>query len=139
MQIIYPMFAMVALTTIVGMRMAYVRIRGAYSGEVNHRYFRLMANYEIPERIAKYGRNFDNLFEVPVLFYAACVSALALNFSSQWFLILAWAFVGLRITHTIIHLTYNNPLHRFYPFFLSFICVTTMWINIVIFAHNNMS
>lgn len=132
MELIYPMFSMVILTAIVGCLTAYIRIRSAYSGDVDPRYFKLMSKYEVPDRVTQFGRNFDNLFEVPLLFYAVCISALALHLSSQLLFVLAWIFVILRIVHTVIHLTYNHPLHRFYPFFLSFICVVGMWIDIVI-------
>lgn len=136
MELIYPMFTMVILTAVVGFMTVYTRIRSASKGEVDPRYFKLMSKYEVPDKVAKFGRNLDNLFEVPVLFYAAGVSALALNLNSQFFLLLAWLFVGLRIIHTAIHLTYNYPLHRFIPFFLSFLCVIGMWINLVILIGN---
>jgi len=132
MELIYPMFVMVVLTFGVGLLTAYTRIRSAYAGEINPKYFRLMSNYEVTEKVAKLGRNFDNLFEVPVLFYAAGVLAVALNLNSQILLILAWVFVVLRIMHTVIHLTYNHPLHRFFPFLLSFACTVAMWANIVL-------
>lgn len=129
---IYPMFAMVLLTMIVGFLTAYKRMKSAYAGEVDHRYFRVMSGYEINENLAKYGRNFNNLFEVPTLFYVAGVSALTLNIMTQTFLIFMWIFVILRVIHSIIHLTYNNPLHRFIPFVLSFTCVVAMWFYIVL-------
>lgn len=125
------MFTMVILTAVVGFMTVYTRIRSASKGEVDPRYFKLMSKYEVPDKVAKFGRNLDNLFEVPVLFYAVGVSALALNLNSQFFLLLAWLFAALRIIHTAIHLTYNYPLHRFIPFFLSFLCVIGMWINLV--------
>ena len=131
MEVIYPMFAMVVLTAIVGGMTAYIRISSAYSGKVNPKYFRLMANYDIPESVAKFGRNFNNLFEVPTLFYAACLAYIALNLTSSLFLLLAWLFVALRVVHSLIHLTYNNPLHRFLPFFLSLLCVLSMWVQLV--------
>lgn len=132
MELIYPMFAMVLLTTVVGFSTAYVRITSAYSGQVDPRYFKLMSKYEVPDRVAKFGRNFDNLFEVPVLFYVACLVAMTLQLSNPVLLMLAWIFFILRITHTVIHLTYNNPLHRFFPFALSSICVVAMWIDILL-------
>lgn len=134
MELIFPLFAMVVLTAVVGLMTAFVRIRSAYSGEVDRRYFRLMANYDVTERVAKFGRNFDNLFEVPVLFYAALIVALVLGLQAPSMLYLAWLFVALRIVHSGIHLTYNHPLHRFVPFFLSFLCVLVMWIQIVVFV-----
>ncbi len=132
MEYIYPMFVMVVLTTIVGILTAYNRIKGAYAGEVDPRYFKLLTGFKVSDRIAKYGRNFDNLFEVPVLFYAAGICALALKLDSQIILALMWAFTVFRIIHSIIHISYNNPMHRFVPFVLSLLCVFAMWLTIVI-------
>lgn len=132
MDVIYAMFSMVILTAIVGVMTAYSRIKSAYAGEIDPRYFRLMSQYKVTDVVAKFGRNLDNLFEVPVLFYAAGVTALALSLNDQLFLLLAWLFVVLRIIHTIIHLTYNQPMHRFAPFILSFLCVVGMWIRLII-------
>ncbi len=132
MTIIYPMFAMVLLTMVVGLTTAYIRIRSAYAGEVDRRYFKLMGNYDIPEHVAKFGRNFNNLLEVPMLFYAAGVCAIAMSLDSALLLYLAWVFVVLRIVHSAIHLTYNHPMHRFVPFLLSFLCVVAMWACLVV-------
>ncbi len=134
MELVYPMFMMVLLTTVVGVLTPYKRIRAAYARELDHRYFRLMSNYEISEKIAKYGRNLDNLFEVPVLFYAAGICALSINYMNQTFLVFMWVFVITRIVHSAIHLTYNNPMHRFIPYMLSLLCVLVLWGNIVVFA-----
>ncbi|GGD78826.1 MAPEG family protein [Lacimicrobium alkaliphilum] len=134
MDLLYPMFALVVLTVIVGLLTGYRRISSASAGELDPRYFKVMANYTVPDHIAKFGRNFDNLFEVPVLFYAAGASAMALNIVSEWLLIFAWLFVGFRIIHSLIHITYNNPVHRFVAFLLSFVAVVAMWINIILQA-----
>ncbi|WP_088329403.1 MAPEG family protein [Lacimicrobium sp. SS2-24] len=139
MELLYPMFVMVMLTLVVGMLTAYNRIRSAYAGELDPRYFKVMANYSVPDHIAKFGRNFDNLFEVPVLFYAAATSALALNLTGQWLVYLAWLFVGLRIVHSLIHITYNHPLHRFLVFLLSFFTAIAMWINLMLQATQSMT
>ncbi len=132
MELVYPIFAMVMLTFLVGITTAYLRIHSAYAGKINPKYFRLMKNYEIPDRVAKLGRNFDNLFEVPVIFYAAGVTALALSLNGLLLVILAWLFVMFRAIHSFIHITYNHPLHRFIAFLLSFLCAVGMWVNIVI-------
>lgn len=137
MELVYPMFVLVTLTAIVGVITAYIRIKGAYAGKFDARYFKLMGNYDIPEQIAKFGRNFNNLFEVPILFYAACITALVLKINTDMLIILAWTFVALRIIHSIIHLTYNHPLHRFVPFITSFFCTFGMWIIIVMNVPSN--
>jgi len=79
----------------------------------------------------KLGRNFSNLFEVPVLFYAVGIINLTLGFNDKLMIRFAWAFVILRIIHSIIHVTYNNPMHRFLVFLLSSSIVLIMWIQLV--------
>lgn len=135
MEMIYPMFAMVALTAMVGLTTGFVRIRSSQTGKVNPKYFRLMANYDVTDQVAQFGRNLNNLFEVPVLFYAAGTCAIALGIPSPTLIPLMWAFVILRIIHTIIHVTYNHPLHRFVPFLISFFCVLAMWIKILLWVN----
>ncbi|NRA18555.1 MAG: MAPEG family protein [Oceanospirillaceae bacterium] len=132
MEIVYPMSALVLLTFLVGFALAIVRVSSAKSGDINPRYFKTMSGFEPPENVLKMGRNFNNLLEIPVLFYIVCVLVLVLNFSSPYLLGLAWGFVTLRLVHTLIHVTYNHPLHRLLLFLLSTFCVIAMWIEIII-------
>ena len=72
--------------------------------------------------------NFRNLFEVPVLFYVLCI-ALALNGgSTPGFVAAAWAYVGLRALHSLIHVTYNRVVHRFLVYVASTLLLFGMWI-----------
>lgn len=131
MDIIYPMFALVVLTFIVGFSTGISRLVSAKKGLVDPRYFRLFAGHTPPDSMLKLGRNFSNLFEVPVLFYAVGIINLTLGFNDKLMIGFAWAFVILRIIHSIIHVTYNNPMHRFLVFLLSSSIVLIMWIQLV--------
>ena len=131
MDIIYPMFALVVLTFIVGFSTGISRLMSAEKGLVDPRYFRLFAGHTPPDSMLKLGRNFSNLFEVPVLFYAVGIINLTLGFNDKLMIRFAWAFVILRIIHSIIHVTYNNPMHRFLVFLLSSSIVLIMWIQLV--------
>ncbi|WP_205342404.1 MAPEG family protein [Denitrificimonas caeni] len=131
MDIIYPMFALVVLTFIVGFSTGISRLVSAKKGLVDPKYFRLFAGHTPPDSMLKLGRNFSNLFEVPVLFYAVGIINLTLGFNDKLMIGFAWAFVILRIIHSIIHVTYNNPMHRFLVFLLSSSIVLIMWIQLV--------
>lgn len=117
MEIIYPMFALVVLTFIVGFSTGIVRFISVEKRLVDPRYFKLLAGYTPPDSMVKLARNFSNLLEVPILFYAVCIIALTLGLNDKLMIGLAWAFVVLRIIHTVIHITYNNPFHRFVVFY----------------------
>lgn len=72
--------------------------------------------------------NFRNLFEVPVLFYLLCV-AIGLNGgSTPGFVAAAWAYVGLRALHSLIHVTYNRVVHRFLVYVASTLLLFGLWI-----------
>lgn len=124
---LYPMFAMVALTFVVLICTATLRVRSVLRKEIPIKYYRVMAGYEAPEQVIKVGRQLSNLFEMPVLFYVAGLAYLALGLQIQGPVIVAWMFVLTRIAHAIVHVTYNNPLHRLIVFMAGNLCILVMW------------
>ena len=132
MEIIYPMFTLVVLTFVIAFSTGISRLISAKKGHVDRRYFKLLSGYDAPDYIVKLGRNFSNLLEVPVLFYVLCIILLALGINNSLIIKFAWAFVVLRIVHSFIHVTYNNPIHRFLAFILSSSIVLIMWIQLII-------
>jgi hypothetical protein len=71
--------------------------------------------------------NFRNLFEVPVLFFAALPALALLGAAGPAAVALAWAFVALRALHSLIHLTYNRVVHRFVVYVLGTLCAFALW------------
>jgi hypothetical protein len=71
--------------------------------------------------------NFRNLFEVPVLFYLICVALALTGGSTPGFVVAAWAYVGLRVVHSLIHVTYNRVVHRFLVYVASTLLLFGMW------------
>lgn len=72
--------------------------------------------------------NFRNLFEVPVLFYALCIAIAVTGGSTPGVVAAAWAYVGLRALHTLIHVTYNRVVHRFLVYVASTLLLFALWI-----------
>lgn len=128
---LYAMFMLVILTTVIMVLTARVRIGSVRRGEVPLSYYGLMQGNEVPEFVAKTTRNFNNLFEVPTLFYAGGAAYLALEQTAQLPVICAWIFVVARVLHSIIHLSYNNVLHRMIVFAAGNLSVLVMWLAIV--------
>ena len=122
-----PAFAMVLLTFVVQLRMYFVRI-----GEMR----RLRIH---PQAVATSARaserfvdtraadNFRNLFELPVLFYAALGVAFACGIDDAATLALAWLFVALRVLHSAIHCSYNKVMHRFFAYLGGSIVLLLLW------------
>lgn len=71
--------------------------------------------------------NFENQFELPILFFIAIFSGIVAGCLSPVFLNLAWGFVVLRAVHSVIHCGYNRVMHRFVAYLLSAFCLWGMW------------
>ena len=127
MQILYPAFAMMALTIFCMVRLGLLRWVAVRKGEVDPRFFILFRGYEEPAKLAAYSRHVANLFETPLLFYVIILTAFVTGQAGNWLLGLAWTYVGLRLIHTYVHLTSNVVLTRFRVFVLSMLTLTALW------------
>lgn len=67
----------------------------------------------VPDRVNWPSHNYTHLMEQPTIFYATVV-ILALNGGGDGFnLTLAWAYVALRIAHSVVQATWNRVAVRF--------------------------
>ena len=81
--------------------------------------------------------NLKNLFEMPVLFYVAAMLAMVLLIQDVLLIRLAWAFVILRIVHSVVHCTYNRVMHRFIAYLASCLFLILMWIRLATYILMN--
>lgn len=131
---LYPMFSMVILTFIIGVITLAVRVNSVRSGQVKIKYFRAMQGQDVPDIVNRTSRCFSNMFEIPVLFYVAASLFLSLNIHSQTAVVCAWLFVVFRCLQAIVHLTYNNVLHRMMMFWGCVIAMLVMWVTLLVKA-----
>ncbi|NTS78774.1 MAPEG family protein [Catenovulum sp. SM1970] len=129
---IYALFAMVILTFIVGIIALVVRFKSVSNGQVKIKYYQAMQGQTVPERVTQTTRSFNNMFEVPVLFYVVSTLFVSLQIDSDTALYLAWIFVSFRVAHAWVHLTYNNVIHRMLMFWGGVIAVLGMWLVLII-------
>lgn len=81
-----------------------------------------------PARVAAPNDNLLNLFEMPTLFHVLCLAFAVTGLASGGIVIAAWAYVGLRAAHSVIHVTYNRVMHRFVAYFASTLLLIGLWI-----------
>ena len=124
---IYPMFAMVLLTAVIGLIAVRARFRSVATGEMEGKYYRLMSGSEVSDHVQQTTRSYNNQFEVPILFFAGCLGYLALGIESGAAVAIAWVFIASRLVHACIHLTYNNVYHRLAAYFAGVISVLALW------------
>lgn len=128
---IYAMFVVSMLTIVVGLIAVKARFTSVKNGQISIHYFKLMQGQEVPEIVTKTTRCFNNLFEIPVLFYIVCTLYIALGIESYAAVVIAWLFVVLRCAQAYIHISYNHVRHRMLTFGASVLCVFLLWINLV--------
>jgi hypothetical protein len=125
--ILWPMIAQVALTFVVWLRMYFQRIGEMRAMRIHPQSIATSAAAAEKLRNTSAADNFRNLFEIPVLFYAICLALLLTDRITVTQLALAWTFVGLRVAHSLVHITYNKVKHRFFLYVLGAACVFAMW------------
>lgn len=130
--LVYPMFALVMLTLLVGISLFASRVSAFRKRQISHRYFECMEGESPTDWMKKSSRHFSNLFELPVMFYAGCITAMLLPATNVWILVWAWLFVAARGVHAVIHIGPNNPRYRMLAFMLGFFCVIAIWVEIVL-------
>jgi hypothetical protein len=108
--IFWPVLAQVLLTYVVYVVMSSRRIGAVKAGNAKPSDFKVPSIE--PEPSATAARNLTNQFELPVLFFAACLSLFVTGGAGMAAVILAWAFVLARAAHAWIHLTTNRIRQR---------------------------
>jgi hypothetical protein len=84
----------------------------------------------IEDRVQWKAHNYDHLLEQPTLFYALAISLALLGGGDVWInLWIAWAYVALRIVHSLIQATVNIVRWRFLAFTLASICLLALTIH----------
>ncbi|MGB5625547.1 MAG: MAPEG family protein [Woeseiaceae bacterium] len=80
----------------------------------------------LPEAVSYPSNNLKNLFELPVLFYALCLLLYVTGNVDAVYLSAAWAFVGFRFLHSLIHVTINIVMVRFLCYLIASVALWFM-------------
>lgn len=68
---------------------------------------------EIPARVRWAAENYNHLHEQPVVFYALMFYLNEVGLTTSWLLILAWAYVVIRVVHSLVQVRMNKVMARF--------------------------
>ncbi|MFZ6748877.1 MAPEG family protein [Undibacterium sp. Ren11W] len=133
--ILYPVFALAGWTALVLLLIPFFRVRAGLRREIVSDDFKYGESAKVPAYVSISNRNYMNLLELPVLFYVVCLMLYMTQLETQMslssstrMLALAWTYVGLRVVHSIIHLSYNAVMHRLTAFALSNVVLIILWI-----------
>ncbi len=127
MAILWPAFAMFALTMFVAFRLGALRWRAVRRRQVDPRFYKVYRGDGEPEDVAVVSRHLVNLYEAPTLFYAGTAIAFTAGLPGALLPAIGWTYAGLRLVHSTIHLGSNDVLWRFRVFALSWLTLVGYW------------
>jgi hypothetical protein len=81
-----------------------------------------------PLKAQQISNNFNNQFQLPVLFYVLSLLSLWAGGTNWLDVALAFLFVGLRMVHAFIHCTTNRVIPRFQVYFLGLLVLVVFTI-----------
>lgn len=80
----------------------------------------------LPPSIQWKAHNYNHLLAEPTVFYAVCILLAIIGHGDGANLIVAWAYVALRIAHSLVQATVNRVAIRFLLFALSSLCLIVL-------------
>lgn len=123
--IFWPVLAQMGLTFAIYGLMSFRRMGSIRAGKAKAADFRVPTVE--PEPSATVARNLINQFELPVLFYVACMLLFMLGSAGQFAVIVAWLFALSRIAHAYVHVTTNRLRFRRPLFMAGFAFALVLW------------
>ena len=126
--ILYPLFALAGWTILVLLLIPFYRVRAGIRREIRTDDFKYGESATVPGYVCIPNRNYMNLLELPILFYVVCLMLYVSAGGSSLAIKLAWVYLILRIIHSLIHLGYNNVMHRLAIFATSNFVLVALWI-----------
>jgi hypothetical protein len=80
----------------------------------------------LPAQVQWKAHNYNHLHEAPTLFYAVCLVLAVAGQGNGMSAQVAWAYVGLRVIHSLVQATVNKVVVRFVLFALSSIVLMAL-------------
>lgn len=129
-QLLGPVVALVAWTLVMLLWLAVVRGLATRRAGINIMKSRGGRGQDLegvlPGKANWPGHNYAHLMEQPTLFYAIIFALILMGASQPVNVWLAWAYVGLRVVHSVVQSTDNRVAIRFPLFGLSTLCLLAL-------------
>lgn len=127
-----PMLGLVTLTVVVWGMAVYRRVREIRMRRIPLQSLAQARQVAVAFEDVQAMDNFNNLLQVPVLFYVLCLAVAQSGSGGELFLAGAWAYVLLRVLHSAIQITHNRVPHRFYAWLTSNLILIALWIKFAV-------
>lgn len=130
MTIIVPMALLASFTLLVTLALGISRVKAVSQGLIATGDLAFIGCHtQQPQRCLKLLNNYNNLLQLPLLFYVLGALLLWLGQGEQlaW-IIAAWCYVLLRLIHSVIHIGVNVVRLRLAAFASSSLLLLGMWL-----------
>jgi len=87
---------------------------------------------KLPDKIQWIAHNYNHLHEAPTVFYAVALALALIGQGDGLNAKLAWAYVALRIVHSLVQATVNRVMIRFLLFALSSLTLIGLTLHLLI-------
>ncbi len=130
MEILKPVVALAAWTMVMWLWMYATRLPAMTAAKLNpddlaKNPTKSLDDY-LPAQIQWKAHNYNHLHEAPTVFYAVALVLAMIGQGSGLNATIAWAYVGLRVIHSLVQATINKVMLRFGLFALSSLCLIAL-------------
>ena len=124
LELLTPILTLIIWTFLIFLIMAFGRVRFMKNPQDAAHTKDLRGS--LPDWVERAADNYNHLFEQPVAFYAVTLSIALINNFDDLMVQLAWAYVLIRIIHSLVQLTINIVLVRFFLFASGWLIIAFM-------------
>lgn len=127
-----PVVALVLWSLVVWVWMVATRIPAMQKARIAPQDAARTKTLALPDEVMWVSDNYNHLMEQPTIFYATALAAQVAGQGDALNLTLAWAYVVLRVVHSLIQCTVNVVTARFAVFLLSSLALAGLAIRVAI-------
>ncbi|OUX37696.1 MAG: hypothetical protein CBE33_02790 [Candidatus Pelagibacter sp. TMED273] len=134
MEFVLPLCIMAFINLFLTYRLLFLAFKFIKNKDIKLSQFQLYDG-DFPDKLYSARYQFQNMFEVPILFYLLCLLHINLNMFTIVDVYLAWGFVLFRVVHFLFRLQNQRDLNirpRTLTFVLSLVCLSIGWIKFFI-------
>ena len=134
MNFILPMAIMALIIIFLTLRLMFLAGKFIYAKDISIDQFQLYDG-EFPDKLKSARYQFQNMFEIPLLFFPLCISHMILKNSTTLDHIFVWGFVIFRILHMFFRLKNQRGLNirpRTFFFLISLLLLGAGWIKLLL-------
>jgi hypothetical protein len=135
-EIMQPIAALAAWTMVMWIWMYITRIPAMTAAKVDAdelvRQGGQSLDQLLPAKTQWKAHNYNHLHEAPTVFYAVALALALIGQGDGLNATLAWAYVGLRIVHSLVQSTINKVMVRFLIFALSSLVLMALTLHLVL-------